>query len=87
MIPCFYKMNKNLLDEMIISLNISDIRIKHYILYLFNIFAKDKESQFNENEISLINNTLTIKDYIILGDDKFHKKISEVEKKNQAKII
>ena len=85
MIPCFYKMNKNLLDEMIISLNISDIRIKHYILYLFNIFAKDKESQFNENEISLINNTLTIKDYIILGDDKFHKKISEVEKKIKQK--
>ena len=84
-IPYFFKLKNNFLDEVLISLNISDIRIKHYILYLFNILAKNEESHFNENEINLINDSLTIKDFIIIGDNAFHKKFIEVEKKIKPK--
>lgn len=81
----FFKLKYNFVDEMLISLNISDIRIKHYSLYLFNLLAKNKENNFNDNEINLINDSLTIKDFIIIGDDAFDKKFFEAEKKIKPK--
>ena len=82
MLPYLYKLKSNFIDELIISLNISDMMIKQYILYFYNIIAQNKNTTFNDNEIKLINNSLTIKDFIVYGDDKFHKKFLDIEKKN-----
>ena len=75
----FFSLKKNFLDEIILSMCISDIRFKYSYIYFVNIIRK--ESHFQKNDINLINNTLTIKDFIISGNNVFHKIFFEFEKK------
>jgi len=81
----FYTKKFNFLDEIHFSLLISDPR---YLIYLD--FADKKavnKNQFTEDEIKIVNDSLTIKDFIIIGDTKFHEKIKTIEKNIKYKSL
>ena len=68
----------NFIDEINLSLSLCDIRYPIYLAYLsIEILNKNK---FTEEEKKIINDSLTIKDFIIIGDKKFHEKIKTIEK-------
>jgi len=68
----------NFLDEINISLTFCEIRYPIYLSY-FNIETLNK-NKFTEEEKKILNDSLTIKDFIIIGDKKFHEKIKTIEK-------
>ena len=68
----------NLIDEINFSLSICDLRYPIYLAYA-GIEALNK-NKFTEEEKKIINDSLTIKDFIIIGDKKFHEKIKTIEK-------
>jgi len=71
----------NLLDELLINISAFETRYKIFSYYL-NCQAL-KAIQFNQNSLKenedKIKDTLTIKDFIVLGDKKFHEKIKPIE--------
>jgi len=68
----------NFLDEINLSLSICDLRYPIYITVLIN--EDINKNYFTEEEKKLINDSLSIKDFIIIGDKKFHEKIKTIEK-------
>ena len=64
--------------EIYFSLIISDSRITLYSIYL-KILCLNEYEQFTEEEKKIINDTLTIKDFIIIGNNDFHEKIKIIE--------
>ena len=64
--------------EMCFSLVVSDSRITLYSIYL-KILCLNEYEQFTEEEKKIINDTLTIKDFIIIGNNDFHEKIKIIE--------
>ena len=52
-----------------------------YMIYSQYQIQFNNPSTFEDNEQSIINNTLTIKDFIVLGDNNFYKKIKMIENK------
>ena len=66
----------NIVDEITFSLSICDPR---YIIYIHYLYQFAKNSEFSEEEQNIITDTLTIKDFIVLGDQKFQEKIKIVE--------
>ena len=78
----FSLLNKNFIDHIILSLATSDMRFHFLFIYLNNL---DNINNFTEQEINLINNSLTIKDFIILGDQQFYEKIKTIENNIDSK--
>ena len=68
----------NFLDEINLSLSICDLRYPIYITVLIN--EDINKNYFTEEEKKIINDSLSIKDFIIIGDKKFHEKIKTIEK-------
>ena len=71
----------NFLDELVISLMASEPRIPIYFSYLNYQMAKDVLSNgaINTESQDIINGSLTIRDFIVLGDKKFYEKIKPIE--------
>ena len=67
----------NFIDEFYISLLSSEPRFHIYFIYLLSQMIRT--DKFIKEEQNLINDSLTIKDYIILGDINFHEKIKPIE--------
>ena len=67
----------NFYSELLFCLMTCDQRVNFLNLYLENSI---KPKIFNEKLRNVINDTLTIKDFIILGDKRFHDKIKVIEK-------
>ena len=67
----------NFSDELELCLIASEYRYG-----LFNAYTNriNKENKFTEEEQKKIYETLTIKDFIIIGDEHFHNKIKNIEK-------
>ena len=68
----------NFIDRLIFSLTISEPRFMIYLNYLVSEISN--ENNFTEEENKTIIDTLTIKDFIIIGDKKFHEKIKTIKK-------
>jgi len=71
-------------DEINMTLTVSDERYPIYLIYL-EIFAKNNfglnsMNDFTEEDKKLINNSLKIKDFIIIEEENFHEKINVLEK-------
>ena len=75
----------NFIDEINFSLAFCDLRYPIFMSYL-NI-EKINKNNFTEEEKKIINDSLTIKDFIIIGDKKFHEKIKTIEKNIKSKSI
>ena len=69
-------------DEFIFALSVSDIR---YVLFTFYSKQFIDSKKFNEKEKDIINDTLKIKDFIVIGNNNFHEKIKTIEKDIQSK--
>ena len=67
----------NFVNDLVLSLNDCEFRFYIYSLYV-NPFNYLKF--FNENDNKTINETLTIKNFIISGNEKFYEKIRTIEK-------
>lgn len=67
----------NFIDQIYYSLAVSESRFNLYINYFRYI---EDIRIFSEEEEKLIKETLTIKDFIIIGDNNFHQKIRGIEK-------
>ena len=67
----------NFIDELISAMIANEPR---YTIYLFYLNQIRKASVLAKEEQNIINETLTIKDFIIPGDKKFHEKIKRIEK-------
>ena len=74
--------NYNFADDIMSSLLASDIRYIRYLGYLDQITPNN---DLNEKDQNIINDTLTIKDFIIIGDSQFQAKIKNVEKDIKSK--
>ena len=75
----------NFIDEINFSLIISEPR---YLIYMDFLNKREiNKNQFTEDEIKIINDSLTIKDFIIIGDTKFHEKIKTIEKNIKYKSL
>ena len=66
------------LEEFLFCLTNSEPRYLIYSQYLIQIYSP---YTFEDNEQSIINDTLTIKDFIVLGDTNFYEKIKSIETK------
>ena len=69
----------NFLDELILCMNFTELRYCLYSMYPLHTNKNLITNQFKEEEINIINNTLTIKDFIVIGDKFFHEKIKTIE--------
>ena len=67
----------NLIDEFIFALTICEPKYPLYVAYLL---PDNKGDKFTEEEQKIINDALTIKDFIIIGDNQFHEKMKLIEK-------
>ena len=67
----------NSIDELFLTLMSSDPRFEIWLSYLKKT---NKNNIFDQNTLNVINNTLTIKHFIILGDIIFNEKIKTIEK-------
>jgi len=65
------------IDELISAILTNEPR---YVIYSFYFNQLRKASIFTKEEQNIINETLTIKDFIIPGDKIFHEKIKRIEK-------
>jgi len=71
-------------DEINMTLTVSDERFPFYDIYIENFSKKqiglDSINNLTEEDKKLINNTLKIKDFIIIEEENFHEKINVLEK-------
>ena len=77
MISIIKNKKQNFLDEIIFSLQIFEPRYRLYNHYLNQL---SPENKFIEKEQNLIEDSLTIKDFIIVGNNEFYEKIKIIEK-------
>ena len=77
MISIINNKKQNFLDEIIFSLKIFEPRYSLYNHYLNQL---SPENKFIEKEQNLIEDSLTIKDFIIVGNNEFYEKIKIIEK-------
>ena len=74
----FKNQKNNYYDEFIFALTFCESRYSFYILY--SLYSNDKRDEFTEEENNIINETLTIKDFLIIGKKQFHEMIKPIEK-------
>ena len=82
----FNNKNHNFIDEIYSSLIASEIRYLIYGSYLCQVTDNNIEN-LTEEQQNKLNDSLTIKDYLIVGDDKFQEKIKIIEKNIKAKSL
>ena len=73
----FNNKRHNFINELTYALNFSELRC---LVFLDYINQDKKITMFNDKEQRIINDTLTIKNYIVAGDQIFHSKIKKIEK-------
>ena len=78
----FQNKKNNFIEEITFSLIVSESRYNLFLIYSINI---DNFSKFKEEEQKMINDALTIKDFIVSGNKQFHQKIKTIEKNIKAK--
>ena len=67
-----------------ITLVLTEDEHRYYLLQVYtNMFSG--LNNFNEKDIDIINNTLKIKDFIVLGNNIFHEKMEIIEKNIKSK--
>ena len=82
MLMSIYNINNkkhNFAYELLLSLLVSETRFAIYFNHLF-LILQNKISKSNEAEQKLLNDTLSIKDFIVSGDTTFLFKIKPIEK-------
>ena len=73
--------NHNFINELSFYLTTCEKRFIHWGFTCDNYLnSLNKSNYFNEESQSIINDTLKIKDFIVLGDKSFHEKIKTIEK-------
>ena len=72
----------NFINEILFALSACEPRYQLYIYYSYQLFNSNK---FNENKKSIINSSLKINDFIVLGNNIFHDKIKIIEKNIKSK--
>ena len=80
----FNSKNHNFISETNLCLVACEYRYFIYSLYSKQI---ELENKFTEKEQKKIYETLTIKDFIIIGDENFHNKIKNIEKNIKANSL
>ena len=71
---------KNFINDLYSAFNTSDFRTARIFLsYANNKLLDEKKSPLNKEDQIIIDETLTIKDFIIVGDNNFHNKIKQIE--------
>ena len=80
----FNNINHNFINEIYFSLYFSDRRFSLYENYIANIITPNELSKEEQNEL---NNTLTIKDFIIVEKKQFQEKIKIIENDFNAKSL
>ena len=89
LIYCIYiklnNKNHNFLNDVTSSLMISDERYLYFNTYIENLSKIDNE--LNEKDLRKVNDSLTIKNFLILGNKTFQQKIIFIEKYLKAKSI
>ena len=80
----FNNKKHNYIDEIILTLSFCESRYPIYLLYSYPLI-KDNSEWFSEEEQNIIKDSLTIKDFIILGDNQFHNMIKKIEKNIKSK--
>ena len=83
MLSNFDSKNHNFSKEINLCLLLSEYRFTIYSEYIKQIEVK-KINKFTKEEEKKINETLSIKDFIIIGNDYFHNKINNIEKNIKA---
>ena len=77
-----FKGGKNIfMNDLYCAFNTSDFRTSRIFLSYANNKLKNYKTLLNEKDQKIIDETLTIKDFIIVGDNNFHNKIKQIEKK------
>ena len=72
----------NFINEILFALSACEPRYLLYIYYSYQLFNSNK---FNENKKNIINNSLKLNDFIVLGNNIFHDKIKIIEKNTKSK--
>ena len=67
----FKNQKNNYCDEFVFALTFGEPRYSLYILYCAHF--NDKRDEFKEEEYNIINEALTIKDFLIIGKNNFMK--------------
>ncbi len=78
--PLFNNKKHNYLNDIMLTMSVCELRYPIYVSYISTL-AHDYSQYFSEEEQNIINDSLTIKDFIILGDNQFHDMIKTIEKK------
>ena len=76
----FKTKNHNFYDELHLIMCSREGRFVEFNFQLTKFLIKKPDNIFDEETQNIINDTLTIKDFIILGDKRFHEKIKTIEK-------
>ena len=80
----FNNKKHNVINEIYFSLDLSEKRFSIYVSYISQIII---HNDFNKEEQNNLNNTLTIRDFIIVGNKQFQKKIKIIENDFKAKSL
>ena len=80
----FNNKKHNFINEIFFSLDLSEKRFSIYVSYISQIII---HNDFNKEEPNNFNNTLTIRDFIIVGNKQFQKKIKIIENDFKAKSL
>jgi len=80
----FNNKNQNFFDEVFSSLILTDPRFAFFIYYTHSIVIPN---ELSEGDLNILNNSLTIKDFIIIGNSQFHKMIKLIENDLKAKSL
>jgi len=72
----------NFINEIVFALNVCEPRYPLYVYYFYQFCDLNK---FNEKEKIIINDSLKINDFIVVGDKYFHDKIKIIEKNIKSK--
>ena len=80
------KKNK-FMNDLNSALSLSDVRIKKIFLCYTNSCLKNQKLTLNENDQKILDDSLTIKNFIVVGDNDFNNKISSIEQKIKINFI
>ena len=74
-------------NDLYCAFNLSDYRTCRIFLGYANDKLKEKKMSLSPEEQKMLDDSLTVKDFIIIGDAEFYKKIKTIEKKIPIKSI
>ena len=68
------------INDLYNAFNLSDFRITRIFMEYANNELKDLKFSLNQKDQKSLDDSLTIKDFIVIGDNNFHNKIKTIEK-------